>query len=359
MNYTYGMKQTIDFKGENIYIGFDVHKKDWKVTIMSERIVHKTFAQPPKPQVLASYLKKNFPGARYHSAYEAGFCGYWIHYQLQQLGINSIIVNAADIPTTQKEKVQKEDRRDSRKIARSLANGELRGIHIPRISSLEDRALMRARADFVSDVSRYKNRIKSFLMFHGIELPVEFEKNNWSSKFLLWLRQVKLTQLSGNQSLESLIGMYVSLREQVLKSTQQIRSLSRTDAYASNVNLLTSIPGMGLINSMTILTEVEDIKRFRNNDHFCSFIGLTPGTHSSGDKDVNTGITVRGHGTLRETFVEAAWIAVAKDPALMLAFHKYSKRMEKNKAIIRIAKKLACRVQYVLRNGMPYRMLQG
>lgn len=109
------MKETINFKGHNIYVGFDVHKKNWKVTVMAESIMYKSFNQPPHPEVLVNYLQKNFPGGTYHSAYEAGFCGYWIHYQLQQLGVKSIIVNPADIPTTQKEKVQKEDLRDSLK----------------------------------------------------------------------------------------------------------------------------------------------------------------------------------------------------------------------------------------------------
>lgn len=352
------MKQTIDFNKQDIYIGFDVHKKDWKVTIMSEKLVHKTFSQPPKPEILFQYLKRNFPGAHYHSAYEAGFCGFWIHYQLKHLGINSIIVNPADIPTTQKEKVQKEDQRDSRKIARQLSKGELIGIHVPELYSIENRSLLRTRADFVGDVSRYKNRIKSFLYFHGIEVPQEFDKNNWSRKFIAWLREVKLTETSGNQSLEALINTYISLRDQVARSTREIRQLSKREPYVNTIQLMFSIPGFGLINSMTVLTEVEQITRFKNNDHFNSFIGLTPGTHSSGDRDIDTGITVRGHGSLRKTFIEAAWIAVGKDPALMHSFHKYCKRMEKNKAIIRIAKKLACRVQYVLRTGVPYRNLQ-
>jgi Transposase and inactivated derivatives len=348
------MKQTLEFNGQDIYVGFDVHKKDWKVTIMSDKLVHKTFSQPPKPEVLVQYLTKNFPGAHYHTAYEAGFCGFWIHHQLKQRGINSIIVNPADIPTTQKEKVQKEDQRDSRKIARQLAKGELTAIHVPEIYSIENRALIRTRTDFVGDVTRYKSRIKSFLMFHGIDIPKEFEKNNWSKKFLGWLKEVKLTQTAGNQSLNALIITYITLRDQVATSTREIRQLSKSEFYAKNMELMFSIPGFGLINSMTVLTEVEQISRFKNNDHFASFIGLTPGTHSSGDNDIDTGITVRGHGSLRKAFIEAAWVAVAKDPALMHSFHKYCKRMEKNKAIIRIAKKLACRVQYVLRTGMPY-----
>ena len=103
----------IDFTGQNIYVGFDVHLKSWKVTVMTENSVHKSFSQSPNPKALHTYLTDHFPGGTYHSAYEAGFCGYWIHNQLLSLGIKSIVVNPSDIPTTHKEKVQKEDLRDS------------------------------------------------------------------------------------------------------------------------------------------------------------------------------------------------------------------------------------------------------
>lgn len=99
----------LDFTGQDIYVGIDTHLKSWKVTIMVNKLLHKTYSQPPKAEVLHQYLSRNFPGGNYHSAYEAGFCGYWIHNKLKSLGINSIVVNAADIPTTDKERVQKED----------------------------------------------------------------------------------------------------------------------------------------------------------------------------------------------------------------------------------------------------------
>ena len=104
----------LDFTGQNIYVGIDAHKKSWKQTIMVEDITYKTFSQPPDPVALYKYLKKNFPGGNYYTAYEAGFCGFWPHFQLTRLGINSIVVNPSDIPTTDKEKRQKEDKRDSR-----------------------------------------------------------------------------------------------------------------------------------------------------------------------------------------------------------------------------------------------------
>jgi hypothetical protein len=67
---------TIDFNGQNVYAGIDIHLKSWKVTIMSGDREHKTFSQDPNAETLRNYLRKNFPGAVYHSAYEAGAdCG--------------------------------------------------------------------------------------------------------------------------------------------------------------------------------------------------------------------------------------------------------------------------------------------
>src|ERR1035437_4337054 len=85
----------IDFTGQNIYVGFDAHLKSWKVTIMAEDFVYKTFTQPPKPDILHKYLIEHFPGGTYHSAYEAGFCGYWIHYAFTSFGIKSIEIGRA------------------------------------------------------------------------------------------------------------------------------------------------------------------------------------------------------------------------------------------------------------------------
>src|SRR5690606_38278969 len=97
--------------------------------------------------------------------------GIGTHYKLCSLGIKSIVVNPADIPTTSKEKVQKGDARDSQKIARSLKNGELVPIYIPSLSSLGDRGLLRLRKTVVNDTTGIKNRIKASLHFNGISIP--------------------------------------------------------------------------------------------------------------------------------------------------------------------------------------------
>ena len=226
-------RNKIDFTGQNIYVGFDVHLKSWTVTIMTEKLTHKKFSQDPKPKVLHNYLLNNFPGGTYYSAYEAGFCGYWIHNKLVELGIKSMVVNPADIPTTGKEKVMKTDPRDSNKIARSLRSGDLQPIYVPSIRTLEERGLVRTRSTLVKDMTRYKNRIKSFLYFHGIDFPEAFSKSrtHWSNRFNIWLEGIEMIELSGKDSLNALLSQSKHLRASILQVTKQIRELAKTERY--------------------------------------------------------------------------------------------------------------------------------
>jgi transposase len=346
----------IDFSNQNIYVGFDVHLNSWKVTILTEKVAVKTFSQDPNPELLYQYLKRNFPGGNYYSAYEAGFCGYWIHNKLLSLGINSIVVNPADIPTTNKERVQKEDKRDSKKIARSLRSGDLKAIYVPDIKTLEDRGLLRARATMVKDLTRFKNRIKSFLHFHGIEYPESFRKpqSHWSNRFMTWLESIELTEESGKISLGSFIHQSKNLRATVLDLTKQIQILSQTEHYQNDVKLLRSLPGIGVLTAMIILTELETILRFSNLDKLCCYIGLVPSTNSSGEREIAGDITSRGHSVLRNAIIESAWTAARHDPVLLKSYLEYCKRMEPNEAIVRIAKKLLSRVKFVLKNKQPY-----
>jgi transposase len=105
---------------------------------------------------------------------------------------------------------------------------------------------------------------------------------------------------------------------------------------------------------MVLLTEIVDINRFKRLDHLASYVGLVPGEDSSGEQERNTGISRRRNACLRALLIECSWIAVRKDPSLLMSFNQLTKRMPKNRAIVRIARKLLNRIRYVLRNQEPY-----
>ena len=118
----------ISFNNSHFFVGVDTHLKNWKVTIRFNGIELKTFSMNPSPSELFNYLKKNYPGGIYHIVYEAGFCGFWAQRKFEELGLDCIVVNPADVPTSNKEKVNKNDPIDSRKLSRELENKSLNGI---------------------------------------------------------------------------------------------------------------------------------------------------------------------------------------------------------------------------------------
>jgi len=350
---------TINGNEEKIYLGIDIHKTNWKVTVMGQYMSYKTFSQDPCPDSLYKYLNKHFPDAEYYSAYEAGFSGFWAHDRLEELGIKSVVVNPADIPTTDKEKRQKEDKRDSRKIARSLRAGELQAIRIPSKKNREDRTLIRVRKSIQKDLQRNKNRIKGLLYFNGIDYPERFHQRNthWSNAFMQWLESIKMSESSGRDALQAIIDNSRYLRKQLLDITRKIRVLSKTDAYTNNVKFLCSIPGIGVLTAMAFLTELEKIEFYKSLDQLCGYIGFVPSTNSSSDIERIGDITPRGKKYLRSLLIESSWIAVRNDPVLRKKYNELCGRLKPNKAIIRIAKKLTNRIRYVLLNQTEYKVL--
>lgn len=110
----------ISFKGKSIYLGIDNHKNSVTVYFICENINHGCHTFKPSGKEIGRYLRRNFPDGNYYSAYEAGYCGYKLHEELQSEGIKNLVINPSDVPTNDKEKKRKNDAMDSYKIARGL-----------------------------------------------------------------------------------------------------------------------------------------------------------------------------------------------------------------------------------------------
>lgn len=352
------MKQVkkLDFTGETIFCGIDVHKTSWKVCVRSQYMEFKTFLQPPSVQILVNYLRKNFPSANYCAAYEAGFCGFNYQREFIKYGVKCIVVHAADIPTSDKERRQKNDTVDCRKISRCLSDGSLKGIHIPDVQRQNDRHLVRNYKQFVRDRTVFKNRIKGWLLFQGIEVPTEMQPNqkSWTKKFIHYLNSLEVNSLSARTSLNLLLKGLLNANEQVQETSKALRSLVSEEHINSQFYLLRSVPGIGVLTALQIITEIGDINRFQTFDQLCSYVGIIPNMRLSDNKGFTGEITHRGHPMLKSALVECSWRAIRDDPALTRAFSEYCKRMKKNKAIVKICRKLLSRIRFVLRNQIPY-----
>jgi transposase len=345
---------TPDFTGQNIYVGIDTHFKTWMVSIYSDEFELKTFGQEPDVDRLENYLKKHYPNANLKLAYESGFCGFWIQRSFAKKGINCTVIHAADVPGSNKELIRKTDKVDSRKIAKGLKNNDLNYIFIPDEQLESDRQLLRSRIKIVRDTTSVKNRIKAFLKFKGINIPDEYKSNKWSKKFITWLQYIEHNNISSKTAFESYIDELVFLLQKQTQLDKAIKTLADSESYSSNMYLLTTVPAIGLLSAMTLLTELGDISRFQKQDHLYSYCGLTPDCHSSGDMERIGKVSRRGNIFIKTVLIECAWVAVRKDPALLLYYKQQLPKMDQNKAIIKVARKLLNRIRYVLKNKAEY-----
>lgn len=345
------MKSTrLDFSKQRFLIGIDVHRDNWSVTIRTETMALKTFSMNPSPEELVGYMKRNYPGGRYFSVYEAGYCGYWIHRDLERLGVTNIVVNPADVPTTNKEKDRKDDPIDSRKLSRELSNGSLRGIYVPDPYRESLRVLSRALRQYTVRSTQVKNRIKALLRFLGTDPGLDEEKY-WSAASIKKLSAIALAYPASTFVLRSHLDELNHTRQQRLAILRRIRAEAKS---LPDLSLIRTVPGIGLITGFTLYTELIDIERFATLDQLASMVGLVPSTASSNKKVSVRGVTQRQNVFLRSLLIEASWVAVRKDPALTKSYSDLCQRMPKTKAIVHVAKKLLNRVRCVWKRREPY-----
>jgi transposase len=348
--------KTLDFTGQNIYVGIDVHNKSWKVDIYNDDFELKSLNQEPSVDRLCKYLESNYKNANYLLAYEAGFSGFWIQRAFAKNGVTCKVIHPADVPTNHKEHLRKTDAVDSRKIAKGLKNHELNFIHVPELNEEFDRLLVRSRVGLAKDMTRVKNRIKALLKLQGIIIPDKYSEGNWNRAFINWLKQIEFGYPSGKLALDNLLSEYDFFKKRKLETDAAIRKLSQTDYYKNNLELLLSIPSIGRLTGMILLTELGNIKRFKRLDDLCSYCGIVPNCHSSGETERDGGLTRRGNAIVKRVLIECAWVAIKKDPALLLYYKEQTSHMKGQKAIIKVARKLVSRIRYVLLNQQKYEL---
>lgn len=344
-------KKILDFTGEDIFIGIDTHLNQYTVTIRTREMELKTHSRNPNVAELTEYLNRNYPNANYYSCYEAGFCGFSLHRELGIYGIQNIVVNPADVPTTHKEKTQKRDKRDSRKLARELSENSLYAIYIPSEPAEALRLLGRLLTKTSKSVRRAKSRIKHFLHTQGIVIPHKKEMSHWSGRFIKWLTSIEFEEENSRFYLDELIDDLQIHRKKKLFQIRRIRKIANENSI---IKLLRTVPGVGLLTAFIFYTEIVDIFRFQKLDNLIAFVGLIPSVEASDQKEHILGLTNRCNKYLRYLLIEAAWVAIRKDPALLLAYKNLIKFKSKQRAIIRITKKLINRMRYVWKNQQEY-----
>ena len=147
------------------------------------------------------------------------------------------------------------------------------------------------------------------------------------------------------------------IRQRDIIEARAVELLSDLPDY----QLLTTIPGIGPINAMTILAEAGDLRRFRHHRRFLKFCGMDLATVQSGMFRGQSRISKYGNARLRRTLWMTGQTAVMKRTnSFRDKFERYISKDRHNahlrrKAYTAIAAKMARTVHAVVKHGAPYR----
>ena len=172
-------------RGKDVFIGIDVHKESWQVTVRTEGEEIFNGRLPSQYHALERLIAR-FPKSKIKVAYEAGPCGFWLHDKLTADGIETIVVPPSLIPIESGNRV-KTDKRDSRKLAHLLERNMLKRVYVLSEEDRADRELLRTRRQILEHRGDVLRQIKSKLLFHGIKIPFTSNRT-WTKTYVNWLK---------------------------------------------------------------------------------------------------------------------------------------------------------------------------
>jgi len=226
-------------------------------------------------------------------------------------------------------------------LARLLAKGLLVSVWVPPIEIRELRALVAQRSKMTRLATQAKNRLHALLQRHHLLPPCgdlfHVQHQAWWSSLPLG----KLEKINMQSDLET-------LRFAEAQIARLGAMMSDIAAHNEDAVRLIHLPGLGVINALTVLAAIGRITRFAEAKYLVGYAGLGARVHDSGLTSRSGRITKSGRKDLRAAMVEAAQVAVNTHPHWKAELARLEPRLGRNKAIVAIARKLLVAVWYVL-----------
>lgn len=346
------MSNKRNYSEKVIYMGIDVHKKTYACVSICEGEIVKRDTLPACPEALLNYMHKFFPGAKINSAYEAGFSGFYLHRFLLKNGVNNIVVHAASVEISSRDRV-KTDKRDALKIATQLSVQRLKGIYVPSIEREAKRNITRLRASFWKLRQSVGARLKSLLFTQGL---IDGNDDTRLSKKWIMKKLIEIEENKYESEFYYSVRMYAEEWDHLTEKIKEIEEQFKIQAKEESDwhTIYVSFPGIGLIHARQLNNELGDMSQFQNEKQLFSSTGLTPSEYSSGEHIRQGHISRQGNPLIRKILIEASWIAIEKDPNLRETFERISVKAGRKRAIVGVARRFVGRMRSCLMSGTLY-----
>jgi transposase len=286
------------------------------------------------------------PGARV--GIEATFPAHWFERLLAECGHGLWVGDAARIRAHAVRR-QKTDERDAELLLDLLLQDRFPRIWVPSAEERDLRQLLVHRNKMVRTRTAVKNQLQAMALSQGVCR----KRRLWSDRGRAELTGLRLLPWASQRRKELLIWL-----DQLDATIQELdRAVEEAAAGRAEVTLLRTHPGVGAVTGLAFVLTVGPVERFANSRKLVSYLGLNPLEHSSGGRQRLGAITKQGNSLLRWLLVEAGHMAARGDPELGRLYRRLKIRRASGTAKVAVARRLAVRLYWMLRQQIDYAQL--
>ena len=332
------------------FVGLDVHWSHTNACILDARgrKVKQFRVRGPWTMVPDELAKLN---GRLFVCYEAS-CGYGQIYDLlRRVAQRVVVAHPGQLRLIFRAK-RKNDRVDAEKLAKLLFLDEVPAVYVPSQDVRAWRQLLQHRVRLVDKRTRAKNACRALLRSVGILSPGRF--GLWTKNGMQWLRSLELPNTLFALQRDMLVTEIEMFNKQIKLAEKELK---RYSARNPAVQLLMTIPGVGLRTAETVVAYLDDPARFRRNKAVGAYLGLVPCQDQSAKTNRLGHITREGPALVRRMLCEASWQAVRRSPTTRRYFERIQRgRKDRKKiAIVATAHYLARVMLAMLQSGEAWR----
>lgn len=289
-----------------IYIGLDAHVKSSAICVLDSngKQICNRQVRGYWPKVIEELKKvmEDFGGPM-SICFEASCGSGHLHDQLKRIAKRVVVAHPGQLRLIFRSK-KKNDRVDARKLATLLFLDQVPPVYVPGRYVRSWRQTIEYRMRLVNKRAQTKNQIRALMRSYGIE-P---HKKLWSKEGMGWLSRLEMPDELSSFRLSLLLDELVGL---IGKVREVERVLAREAKRNPAVDVLMTIPGIGIRTAECLVAYIDDPHRFSGNK-VGSYFGLVPSLDSSAGVIHLGHITKQGPPTARKLLTEAAWLSIRK-----------------------------------------------
>jgi transposase len=244
----------------------------------------------------------------------------------------------------------KTDQRDAQQLSKASWQTDVPSVHIPSKPARELKSICGARDVLVGTRTKLINNVRGWMRTQLWKL-----RSGTTATFAERVRgHAAALGEPLPEHIERQLRMLSAVVEEVKAADKQLQKLAGEHQVCRRLMM---VPGVGPLTALRFVAAIDEPGRFATAHHVQSYLGLTPGEHSSSARERRTGITKAGPMAVRRVLVQAGWAAMClvrtSHPMIDWA-RRLAERRGRPVAAVALARKLAGILFAMWRDGTTY-----